>query len=681
MTKRRGFRSLAILSLVLFCELTLSARAQEGDVPRNVMLIVDASGSMKIKVDGESRITAAKRVLAETLATMPADVRLGLLAYGHRKAKDCKDMELISPIGAEDAGTIAGRIQGLTPKGETPIAASLEMAAKSFLAFKGQQNSIVLVTDGIEECKGDPCAAAAAIKAAGLDLKVDVVGFTLKREQRKLIECVATETGGTYYDAKNGAALSTALASVAKAAVAKPKARDDDVLAQKNGGVLLAAANDEWQKLNDGKDDDRAVTYAGIGVYGFKDGKPATLTGIDVLIPEKSEYNVKDFEVFVGDESPTGAFQSVGTFATQNIKLMQDPYQHFTFPPVKAKFLKISLNTDWGGGYIATYELRAHGKIDESAPEAPKPVAATGTDLLSPENGGTLLAAPNDAWTKLTNGIAERAVPYAGEGVWGFEDGKPATFDRFEMLIPMTDRYNVKDFELFVGDEGPTGSFHSIGAFTTQNIKFMQTPYQAFTFPPVTAKYFKVALKTDWGGGYIAADDFRLYGQLGEAPAAVATPDTNAATDTQAAVQTGPIGSDANLLAQANGGTILAAPNDDWAKLNDGSEDRAVTYSGEGVWQFKDGKPATFDTFEMLIPQQDGYNVKEFELQAGDESATGAFRSIGSFTTQSIKLMQQPYQRFTFPSVTAKYLKVILKSDWGGGYIAAYEFRVKRLTP
>ncbi len=406
MMKRFAFRSPAALALALLLGLMAPAQAEDDGTSRNVMLIVDASGSMKKAVDGEPRMSAAKRVLAETLATMPPDIRLGLLAYGHRKAKDCKDMELVSPIGAEDAGTLAGKIQELNPKGETPIAASLEMAAKSFAAFKGQENSIILVTDGIEECKGDPCAAASAIKAAGLDLKVNVVGFTLKPEQRKMIACVADLTGGTYYDAKDSAALSTALATVAKAA-AKPKAPADDILAAKNGGVLLAAANDDWLKLNDGKEDDRAVTYNTTGIYGFKDGKPATITGVDVLIPEQSEYNVKDFEVFVGDESPTGSFKSVGTFTTQNIKLMQDPYQRFTFEPVTAKYLKFTMNTDWGGGYIAAYELRAHGKVDESAPASdPKPAAASGIDLLSPENCGSLLAAPNDDWAKLNNGVA-----------------------------------------------------------------------------------------------------------------------------------------------------------------------------------------------------------------------------------------------------------------------------------
>jgi Mg-chelatase subunit ChlD len=686
---RLGLRlgSAAIAALCMLLSGAAVVQAQDNATVSNVMLIVDASGSMKKMVGGESRMAAAKRVLADTLATIPADVRLGLLAYGHRKAKDCTDMELVSPIGAEDAATIAGQIQKLTPKGETPIAASLEMAAKSFLAFKGQQNAIVLVTDGIEECKGDPCAAAAAIKAAGLDLKVNIVGFTLTDAQRKLIECVTTQTGGTYYDAKNGAALKAALTSVTKAAIAKPKAADDNLLDPKNGGVLVAAADDDWLKLNDGKED-RAVPYAGIGVYAFKDGKPATLTGFDMLIPEQSGYNVKDFELFAGDESPTGAFHSIGTFTTQNIKLMQDPYQHFTFPPVTARYLKVSLNTDHGGGYIAAYEFRAHGKVDETASPASAPAAAIGIDLLSPQNGGALVAAPNDEWSKLNDGSPDRAVTYSGEGVWAFKDGQAATFDRFEMLIPATDTQNVKEFELLAGDESPTGSFHSLGTFTTQNIKFMQAPYQAFTFAPVTAKYLKVALKTDWGGGYIAAYDFKLLGRMADEAAAggiagqmpgqqigQATPD---AGTQPAATQAAPAADGLDLLAPANGGTLVAAPNDDWQKLNDGSEDVAVTYSGEGIWQFKDGAPASFDTFEVLIPAQDPHNVKDFELQVGDEGPTGAFRSIGTFTTQNIKLMQSPYQRFTFALTTAKFLKVILKTDWGGGYISAYEFHLKK---
>ena len=71
----------------------------------NVLFILDASGSMKQVVGSEAKIVAAKRVMKATLADMPAEARLGLMLYGHRRAKDCTDIELVSPIGADDAAT------------------------------------------------------------------------------------------------------------------------------------------------------------------------------------------------------------------------------------------------------------------------------------------------------------------------------------------------------------------------------------------------------------------------------------------------------------------------------------------------------------------------------------------------------------------------------------------------
>ena len=381
---------------------------------------------------------------------------------------------------------------------------------------------------------------------------------------------------------------------------------------------------------------------------------------------------MRQFELFAGDDGPTGQFRSLGVFNTQNVKFMQAPYQAFTFPPTTAKYVKVALQTDWGGGYIAAYDIRLFGTIDEAAAAATAAAGPTGIDLLSPANGGTLVAAPNDEWAKLSDGKDDRAVTYTGEGVWSFKDGKPATFDRFEMLIPAADQYNVHQFELLAGDDGPTGQFRSIGVFNTQNTKLMQSPYQAFTFPPTTAKYLKVSLQTDWGGGYIAAYDIRLFGTLGEATTGTNAATSGAAATTGAASPAGGI----DLLSPANGSTLIAAPNDEWLKLNDGKDDRATTYAGEGIWGFKDGKPATFDRFEMLIPAADQYNVRQFELLVGDDGPSGAFRSIGVFTTQNTKLMQSPYQAFAFPPVTAKFLKVALQTDWGGGYIAAYDVRL-----
>jgi len=623
----------------------------------NVLFIFDASGSMKKTLDsGESRMDAAKKAMNEALSSMPKDVRLGLFLFGHRRAKDCADMELVSPIGADDARKIAARINAVEAKGETPIAESLRQGLRSYAALKGQDNRIILVTDGVEECQGNVCAAAQEVRDAGFDLKVDVVGFTLTREQRALIQCVPEVTGGQYYDAQNMAGLTTALAQVSQKVVEPP---DNNILGQKQGGTLLAAPNDEWMKLNDGKPD-RATTYDGDGVWSFKDGKPATFDTFEVLIPGADGYNLKDFELLVGDDGPLGTFRSIGQFSTQNMKMMKSPYQQFKFSPVTARFLKVVLKTDHGGGYIASYELRVQGKVDETAAGTAATTAPKGIDLLAQANGGTLLSAPNDEWQKLNDGKPDRATTYDGDGVWSFKDGKPATFDTFEVLIPGTNPYNLKEFELLVSDDGPLGNFRSIGQFSTQNVKMIQSPYQRFTFAPVTARYLKVKFRSSYGD-YIAAYDLRLFGTL----------DANAAA---APAVTAPKGID--LLAQANGGALLGAPNDEWQKLNDGREDRVVTRTGEGIWAFKDEKPATFDTFEVLIPGTNQYNLKDFELLAAVDSPAGPFLSIGQFSTQNVKMVQSPYQRFTFAPVTARYLKVVLKTDHGGGYIACYEIRL-----
>src|SRR5262249_14609684 len=101
--------------------------------PTHLPFLFHSSWWRKKKEDtSEQRMTVAKRAMAQTLQDMPTGVRVGLLLYGHRRAKDCTDIELTSPIGADDPAAIAKRIAELKPKGETPIAAALEQAIRSF---------------------------------------------------------------------------------------------------------------------------------------------------------------------------------------------------------------------------------------------------------------------------------------------------------------------------------------------------------------------------------------------------------------------------------------------------------------------------------------------------------------------------------------------------------------------
>jgi Mg-chelatase subunit ChlD len=495
----------------------------------NVVFIVDASGSMKKAVGGESRMDAAKRVLGQTLREMPKEARLGLMVYGHRRAKDCKDIELISPVGADDAGKIATQIAALQPKGETPIAGALEQAARSFTAFKGQSNSIVLVTDGIEECNGDPCAAAKAIKGAGLDLKVNIVGFTLNDKERAAIACVAKETGGVYYDAKDARALTAALGQVrqqiaqAPAAPAVPAPRPPEefnLLAPANGGQVLAAPEATWSGVLSGKEDEWVGAVPGNeGIFAFKDEGPAKFDKFTILVPKTGPW-VKEFELLAADEV-AGPYQSLGQFTTQNLRMLKTPYQEFKFAETTARYLKIKVISGHDrttGGWHLLPQVRLVGKLEPASASAPKAAsaAASQVNLLAPANGGQILAAPDPKWTEILSGKEDDwvgAVP-GNEVIFAFKGERPAIFDTFRLLIPKAGPW-VKDFELLAADE-VGGPYRSLGTFTSQNLRLIQTPYQSFKFAPVTAKYIKLKVISGFdrtAGGWHLLTQVQLMGK------------------------------------------------------------------------------------------------------------------------------------------------------------------------
>lgn len=136
---------------------------------------------------------------------------------------------------------------------------------------------------------------------------------------------------------------------------------------------------------------------------------------------------------------------------------------------------------------------------------------------------------------------------------------------------------------------------------------------------------------------------------------------------------------DVNLLAPENGGTIAAASSEEWSNTIDGSEDWAQLDNGIGqqaIYGFKDGKAATFHSFAMLISETADYNIKEFELFAGNDSPTGKFKSLGKFKTTNIKLTATPYQMFSFDTVSAKYFRFKLISTYNWLHPAIHEFQL-----
>jgi hypothetical protein len=185
---------------------------QEGG-PVNILFVLDASYSMKEKISGEMKMTAAKEVLQNALARIPNSVNLGLRVFGQSYSNlaeiDCRQTSLLVPIGQHNRGAIIKSIRQIEPFGMTPIMFALRMAAEEdFRGIHGPK-TVILITDGADTCGGDPCAYLQALRMHGIQMKVDVVGVDLAREKaaREQLKCISAISLGKYYEANSSTEL------------------------------------------------------------------------------------------------------------------------------------------------------------------------------------------------------------------------------------------------------------------------------------------------------------------------------------------------------------------------------------------------------------------------------------------------------------------------------------------
>jgi hypothetical protein len=188
----------------------------------NMLFILDGSNSMWGQVDGVAKIDTAKTVLANLMSDLPQDTQVGLMAYGHRVEGDCRDVQTVAAIGAESVASITSKLNAITPTGKTPIAYALQQSAGEFASLPQENNHVILISDGVETCNGDPCAAATTLSADGVDVRAHVVGFDISAEERAQLECIAENGKGQYFEAKGTEGFKVAVAEVQQVAQTAP---------------------------------------------------------------------------------------------------------------------------------------------------------------------------------------------------------------------------------------------------------------------------------------------------------------------------------------------------------------------------------------------------------------------------------------------------------------------------
>jgi hypothetical protein len=196
---------------------------------------------MNEKVGGASKIEVVRSELGKAIGTYGDRLSFGLVAFGHRKASNCADSEVLAKPGVLTAETQDKMLGAIKPKGAAPIAAALSDATKAVKTANAKLD-VVLIADGGDSCDADICATAASLKKKTEGLRVHVIGLDDNAASLKPLSCVAAATGGTFVSATNQdefkQGLTRVLDAASGASTAEPEVANEgeDQAAESGGG-------------------------------------------------------------------------------------------------------------------------------------------------------------------------------------------------------------------------------------------------------------------------------------------------------------------------------------------------------------------------------------------------------------------------------------------------------------
>lgn len=198
---------LLLLSLLFFSIISIKSQVlppppKPKPVLSRILFIFDASQSMNGTWEKQKKITVAQNILINLLDSLEQleNIELAIRIYGHQKPvppQDCSDSKLEVAFGAGNAPKIRQKLRYLEPKGTTPMASSLALSINDFGNRTDCRNIIILITDGIEACDGDPCAVARDLQNKGIALKPFVIGIGIDEDFKESFDCI-----GKYYNAQ-----------------------------------------------------------------------------------------------------------------------------------------------------------------------------------------------------------------------------------------------------------------------------------------------------------------------------------------------------------------------------------------------------------------------------------------------------------------------------------------------
>ncbi|QPC48275.1 vWA domain-containing protein [Mangrovibacillus cuniculi] len=173
----------------------------------NILVLLDASGSMANQINGKQMMDSAKDSINAFVSNLPEEANIGLRVYGHKgdgsdKNKDlsCGSSELKYPISAYEETSFTKALETVKPAGWTPIDLAIQEAERDLANYSSESNTniIYLVSDGVETCNGDPVKAVKTLYDSNISPVVNIIGFDVDNEGEAQLKEMADTVNGIY---------------------------------------------------------------------------------------------------------------------------------------------------------------------------------------------------------------------------------------------------------------------------------------------------------------------------------------------------------------------------------------------------------------------------------------------------------------------------------------------------
>ncbi|MFW5430755.1 VWA domain-containing protein [Bacillus pumilus] len=216
--------TLAVLTLSMSISSPVFAKAstvKKHNKDVRVTILLDASGSMARKVEGERKFDLAKQEVFKFAQSLPKDAKIRMSLFGSEgnnknsgKAQSCEVIRGVYGVQPYEKESFENSLNGLGPNGWTPIARALENAKQTDEQINGGTKHIVyLITDGEETCGGDPVKVAKELHNSKGSTVVNVIGLDFNDGYEGQLKQVAKAGKGQYYQASTGKEMGSILSA------------------------------------------------------------------------------------------------------------------------------------------------------------------------------------------------------------------------------------------------------------------------------------------------------------------------------------------------------------------------------------------------------------------------------------------------------------------------------------